>query len=432
MPSTSFTDGVTLTAASWFNDINDGVYKGVGTTGVSTVSSATTPDIFATTINGRISYTGTTTCTGFVAAPSAGATRILNCTGAAVFTAGANLLIDGVSSGNNLICAANDILLVIALTTTQFRLVRWPYAGASSSGALSPPQGRITLTTAVPVTTSDVTGATTVYYTPFCGNQVPIYNGASFTMTTFAELSQATTDNTKSPAAVAASKVYDLFVWSDSGTIRCTRGPAWTNDTTPGTGAGTSELQMINGIMTNKVAITNGPGANLGTYVGTIRSDGSSQINDSFALRYVANAYNQVERGMSVVDTTDSWTYTSTTWRQARATAANQLAYVSPQLPFVNLAEAFVQVITKSSTTNDYSGVGVGVDSTSVNSAQTFGGGRPTAVGSLATAKYCGYPGIGAHTLVWLEACEASVTTTWYGDNGVTYVQAGITGRVKG
>lgn len=132
MASTSFTDGVTLTAASWFNDINDGIYKGVGTTGYSTVASATTPDIFATTVSGVINYTGTTTCTGFTAAPSAGARRELHCAGAAVFTAGANMLIDGVSSGNNLTCSANDIVVVRAISTTQFRLSRWAYSGSSN------------------------------------------------------------------------------------------------------------------------------------------------------------------------------------------------------------------------------------------------------------------------------------------------------------
>lgn len=306
---------------------------------------------------------------------------------------------------------------------------------SSSGGITSSPQGRLTLTTAVPVTTADVTGATTLYYTPYCGNQVPIYNGSAFAMTTFAELSQATTDATKSPAAVAASKVYDLFVWSDGGTIRCTRGPAWTNDTTPGTGAGTSELQMINGIMTNKVAITNGPGANLGTYVGTVRSDASSQLNDSVLLRYVANAYNAVDRNMVVVDTTDSWTYTTATWRQARATSSNQVAYVSPQLPFVNLVEANCQSVTQGGAGNPRLAVGVGVDSTSTNSAQILG----SAAVQTATfytdvvCSYKGYPGIGAHTLVWLEISEVSGgTTTWYGDGGFAYIQSGLVGCMKG
>lgn len=132
MASTSFTNGVTLTDAAWFNDVNDGIYKGTGITGLSTVASATTPDIFATTVSGVINYTGTTTCTGFTAAPSAGARRVLICAGAAVFTAGANMLIDGVASAANLTCAAGDKVYVYAFTTTQFYLSRVAYAGASN------------------------------------------------------------------------------------------------------------------------------------------------------------------------------------------------------------------------------------------------------------------------------------------------------------
>lgn len=310
------------------------------------------------------------------------------------------------------------------------------YTGANADvtvGLPSAPKGRLTLTTAVPVTTADVTGATTLYYTPFMGNTVPIYNGSTFADVVFTELSQTTADSTKSPAAVAASKVYDIFVWSDSGTLRATRGPAWTNDTTPGTGAGTSELQIINGIAVNKVAITNGPGANLGTYVGTVRSDGSSQLNDSVLLRYVANAYNDVDRNMVVIDTTDSWTYTTLTWRQARASSANQVAYVAPQLPFARLVQANVHGLNLNSAGNDSCGVGVGVDSTSANSAQLVGGRMTNAAGtSPCDAFYKGYPGIGAHTLVWLEISVALGTTTWYGDNGATgYQQSGLIANIR-
>lgn len=88
----------------------------------TTVASATTPDIFATTVGNYIDYTGTVTCTGFAAAPQAGAWRHLHLAGAAPFTASANLLIPGTSSGNTYTCAAADIVHVYAKTTTSFEL----------------------------------------------------------------------------------------------------------------------------------------------------------------------------------------------------------------------------------------------------------------------------------------------------------------------
>lgn len=102
----------------------------------TTVASAATPDIFATTVGNLIDYTGTSTCTGFVAAPQAGASRTLVCAGAAVFTAGANMLIDGVVSGLNYTCAAGDKVIVRAVTTTQFRLTLQPYAATTANTSM--------------------------------------------------------------------------------------------------------------------------------------------------------------------------------------------------------------------------------------------------------------------------------------------------------
>ena len=102
--------------------------------------------------------------------------------------------------------------------------------------------------TGAPVMTTTQSGKTTIFYTPYVGNQVPIWNGTTMTPTTFAELSNVTTASSvgsAGPAAVAASSVYDLFVWSNAGTITLTRGPAWTNDTTRSAG---TALMRVGGI----------------------------------------------------------------------------------------------------------------------------------------------------------------------------------------
>ena len=91
-------------------------------------SHATTADIWSA-LGNQIDFTGTATVTAFPAAPQAGASRELICAGACAFTAGANMLIDGVSSGNTVTCAANDVIIVRAVTTTQFRLTRQRYDG---------------------------------------------------------------------------------------------------------------------------------------------------------------------------------------------------------------------------------------------------------------------------------------------------------------
>lgn len=240
-------------------------------------------------------------------------------------------------------------------------------AGGGGSTTLVAPQGRLTLTSATPVMTTSAAGATTVYYTPFAGNMVPIYDGTNMTPTAFSELSQATTDTTKSPAAVAASKVYDLFVWDDSGTIRCTRGPAWTNDTTRG-----YTLTMVSGVLLNTSLITNGPAASRGTWVGTIKSNASSTVDyilgaaasgGTAAVLNVWNAYNQIQVCPSVVDNGATYTYATGTVRQARASAGNQISYV------VGAAGSAVSVsyaagVNTTATVNSYGRFGIGLDST--------------------------------------------------------------------
>ncbi len=87
--------------------------------------------------------------------------------------------------------------------------------GISASGGGGPLdysacEGRLTLTSGTPVTTSDVTAATTLYFTPYTGNRIGLNNGSAWQVHTFTELSiaiPATTDTN-----------YDVFVYDNSGT----------------------------------------------------------------------------------------------------------------------------------------------------------------------------------------------------------------------
>lgn len=223
----------------------------------------------------------------------------------------------------------------IAGNTGAFTLTQ-PINNATNAIVLNAaitPQGRVTLTTATPVLTAATLAQTTVYYTPYLGNLVPIYDGTNIIPTAFAEVSQATTDATKSPAAATTNSNYDIFCWIDSGTNRCTRGPAWSSSTSRGTGAGTTELVRVSGLLLNANNITNGPNAQRGTYVGTIRTNGSSQVDwtpgaaasgGTAACLCIWNQYNRVTANATVTDSGVSYTTTSGV-RQARASSGNQI-----------------------------------------------------------------------------------------------------------
>lgn len=306
--------------------------------------------------------------------------------------------------------------------------------GGGTSGPMTP-QGRLSLTTGVPITTTDVTGATTCYYALASGRYVPIYNGTSFANTDIlAQLSNITTDSATGkagPAAVANNSIYDLFVWSDAGTPRLTRGPAWTSDTGRGTGAGTTEIEQVKGIWVNKIAITNGPGVNLGTLVGSVRSNGSAQLTDSRLFRWVSNIYNAVPRQLYYQDTGANHDYTTATIRQWAANAAAQIdmlfALSGGQLSATAGANSL------NSGTAAFTIISIGIDSTSVNSAQvTMGPSLSVAAAAFNNlASYVGFPGLGRHTAVLQEYSAAAGTTTWVGGAG-GLIFPGITGWING
>ena len=122
--------GMTLTSASNLavtaGDVNLAA-GAINTARATVASAATTAEIWAADGN-QINWTGTTTCTGFPAASQAGAHRLLICAASCGFTAGANMLISGYASGKTLSCVVNDVVLVMAVTTTQFKLIHYPYS----------------------------------------------------------------------------------------------------------------------------------------------------------------------------------------------------------------------------------------------------------------------------------------------------------------
>jgi hypothetical protein len=317
----------------------------------------------------------------------------------------------------------------------QWTVDNWPSpaetAATDSSVAATEPGGRLTLDQLNPTNANDMGGATTVYYVPYKSDKVPIYDGTGWTLHSLPNggLSNSTSDNSTNPAAVANNTNYDVFIWHDSsaGTLRLSRGPAWSSSTVIGTGAGTSEREQVNGRYVNMYSITNGPAAQCGLYVGTIRSDGSAQINDTPLLRHVWNCNNRVVKYMQRVEATASWGYTGGVYRQANGSAANQLDFL------IGLVEdsvtAFLQASGANASVTDSVAVGIGLDSTTTPIG--LRGFAPCGNdGCTLTAAYDGLPGGGRHTLAWLEL-SGSATTSWKGQGaGPFLVQTGITGRL--
>ena len=277
-----------------------------------------------------------------------------------------------------------------------------------------PPQGRCTLTSGTPVTTSDVTAATTIYYALYGGNQITLYDGSTrWVQTSFTELSLTVPSTT--------ATMYDVFVDYTAGTPAL-EAVAWTNDTTR------AALATQNGAYVQT-------GDTDSLYVCSFRTTAvSGQTENSLANRFLWNYFHRVTLPMAAaLETANSWTYTTATIRQANANTANQLNFI------IGVSEDSVQAEVVAAANSDAATreivVGIGMDTTTAFSNRL----RGTSVALVAnqnlvlSALYEGYPGIGRHYLAWLEFSEAAGTSTWIGDNnGPTRSQSGIQGRLRG
>jgi hypothetical protein len=287
--------------------------------------------------------------------------------------------------------------------------------GGGGGGTVTPAtfEARPTLTTGVPVTTSDVTAATTVYLTPYKGNELALYNGASWQLHTLTEISIAVPATTNT--------MYDIFVY-DSGGLTL-EAVAWTNDTTRATALATQDGVLVK------------TGATGRRYVGSFRTTGvSGQTEDSFLKRLLWSYYNRVDRPFRVFDPTNSWNYTTAAYQMANSPAENRcymVVGVSEDAVVANL-----QAMASNTSTSVSVQVAIGLDSTTAFATGCTPGVAIIAVASQLhglVSQYRGYPGIGYHYLAWLERSQAIGTTTWAGDNNSpTVLASGMTGVLRG
>lgn len=201
----------------------------------------------------------------------------------------------------------------------------------------------------------DVTGVSALYYGPWFGNQVPIYNGSNMILTSFSELTLTI------PASRLANTIYDVCVFNNGGTVTAVFSVAWTTSTAGGgargTGAGTAQIALQSGIWTNAVAITgavNGAStfnipANQCTVVGTVLIGGTNgQVsftkNYGFARVWSAfNFYNRQPVLLTEGDSSTAWLYNTTTLRASNNNSVgnNNLTFVlglpdqSPRINFL-------------------------------------------------------------------------------------------------
>lgn len=275
---------------------------------------------------------------------------------------------------------------------------------------------RLTLTTAVPVTTADVTAATTIYCTPSgTGNRIALFDSAgTATIITTAEFSIAV------PATT--SQMYDIFAFSNVG-VATLELLAWTNDTT----RATALVLTTTGVYTKSGDLTR-------RYLGSFRTTAvSGQTEDSVTKRYLWNYYRRMPRLLQKYEATTSWAYTTATVRQANGAATNQVDLV------VGIAEVLIDLalvgVSVENTNNVVVSAGIGEDATTTYLAAQalFTNAAITPDVSFAV-RLLKMPAVGRHFYAWNEWSTATGTTTWKAVNAAagSTITAGLTGWIDG
>jgi hypothetical protein len=313
------------------------------------------------------------------------------------------------------------------------------------------PQGRLSLTAGVATPVSDVAGATTIYYlSAGTGRYVPHWTGAAvLPMNIVAGLSMALDPTSGHTGYHQSGKNFDLFVFDDAGTIRLGSGPSWNSgavpgsDTARGTGAGSTELESFQGLLTNKNSITLRWGSASGntvvvparqaTYVGSFRTTADGQATDTKKDRLLFNAFNQISRKLFLADNTASWTYSLTAFRSVRGQASNRVSVLSGLVGTSVSLGASVGANAASGTAGQSAQCAIGLDSVTAPAPDSiFGYGSLTSgtspLGAYPIhAKYDAEMTLGYHELNWLEAGAGVGAQTFLGSASIG---VGMSGKV--
>lgn len=281
---------------------------------------------------------------------------------------------------------------------------------------------RLTLESGVSVSTTDQTAKTTVYLTPHVHNCIGLYDGTSWETMVSGEVSLAL-------GTLTANKNYDVFAYNNAGTLTL-QFVAWTNDTTRATAVTRQDGVLVKSGDTTK------------RYVGTFRTVTTTTTQLTFGgsttqvggKMFLWNAYNQVPQPLKVIDTADTWSYTTNTTRVANGATGplNCVEYITGDVTTVIVGTVQAQAYLASNSTRGAVS-GVGVDSTSAFSGTTGSAYYPGAGGATlgVGGKYVGRPGLGYHYLSWLEK-GSDGTCLFTGDNTGDGTQCGLQALLMG
>ena len=284
--------------------------------------------------------------------------------------------------------------------------------------------GRLSCSSTDPAPES-ATDSTNIYWIPNNSNRIALWNGTTFTWELFAGGLI-----TKSHAAIANSKLFDVFAYDNAGTFALEL-VQWTNDTTRATA-----IEPLDGIVVKSGDLTR-------RYLATCYKDAGGAVVDNPGFRHVWNLYNQLPRSMYRVDTTDSWTSVDPAWHYANASSLNVISIVrgigvggvAMGIRGGFFLLALGRCFNSTATLRAAYPAGIGYDSGTVAShllsfAQSCDNG-PRALGVSVLSAWPNTT-VGKHFFSWLEQAAGVDTQTFTGDaaSPTKELQSGLAGII--
>lgn len=282
----------------------------------------------------------------------------------------------------------------------------WETQGLFSSG-------RLTLESGVPVSTTDQTAKTTIFFTPYNGDKISLYDGSSWATYTFTERSLLLT-------GLTANRNYDVFLYVSSGTLNL-ESLVWNSSSDSNTRT-TGLVLTSGGVYTKSGDATK-------RYLGTFRTTGTTgQTEDSASKRFVWNYGNRLDRMLLKQYVSSTWTNNaSNTYRYLGNNSANSVSFVNGiQEDNVFLVAASVssgsgiQRQLAIGFNSEWSGTSVG-NSTSQYSATAV---QAEASNESYNAFANRIPGLGYQVAYAIELQNSTTVVTYYGG-----VESGISGN---
>lgn len=255
--------------------------------------------------------------------------------------------------------------------------------------------GRLSLASNNPVPTSNITAATTLYYSPYLTDRIPVRVNGQWVSRAFGELTLPLTT-----ANHLANGVYDVFAEASGSSIVLST-VAWSSATAR---AGT--LLRINGLLAD---------AQERLYLGTIGITATAgQCEDSETNRFIWNAYNREQRPVRRTETTVNWSNSSATWRSWNGSTANRITVVSG-LGVSPIDLTFMARFDTSS--GNWGALGLAINSTTApTSTIAFGHANPCI--NTPSTRLCRLLGIGRHYLQAMETTSGAAVTFYGSGSG--------------